>query len=387
MQSHLASAHEAELDPLQRMLSTRQRELVDKQRNDLRGLGNKAWAAGAVGLLACCLYAAQFGTFSAFAQVLSLGVLLAGSAALASTLLGFLFGVPRALSASADSRAPEGSRAESSPNGAATERAASTNLEQISDWLSKILVGVALTRLHELPAALRTFSAWLGASMPVAQAGPFALGLIGYASVLGFLFGYVWTRVVLSPMFRQADEALRKAVVELSIAERSASKALARAASVEHSAGELLGRAREDAAELVSIAKQRAEQLEGVLQRMLERLYEPLERQGYAQTIRIADEYVEREGEPANFLFWLHYAAAQGQRATQEPEAYDDARLEALEAARKVLRQNQELGRYWLSLLWHPEHPQRTLGEDDLQVFFDDPEFKALLGNEPHLNE
>lgn len=384
MQSHLAGAHEAELDPLQRMLSTRQRELVDKQRSDLRGLGNKAWAAGTVGMLACALYAAQFGSFAAFAQVLSLGVLLSGSAALVGTLLGFLFGVPRALSA--DARASAGARDESSRS-AATNHAVSTNLEQISDWLSKILVGVALTRLDELPAALRTFSAWLGASMPVAQAGPFALGLIGYASVLGFLFGYVWTRVVLSPMFRHADEALRKAVVELSMAERSASKALARAAGVEHSAGQLLERARGDAAQLVTMAKQRAEQLEGVLQKMLERLYEPLERQGYAETIRLADDYVAREGDPENFLFWLHYAAAQGQRATQEPEAYDDARLEALEAARKVLRQNQELGRYWLSLLWHPEHPQRTLGEDDLQVFFDDPEFKALLGNEPHLNE
>lgn len=385
MQSHLASAHEAELDPRQRLLSTRQRELVDKQRSDLRGLGNKAWAAGGVGLLACGLYAAQFGTFPAFAQVLSLGVLLAGSAALVGTLLGFLFGVPRALSA--DARTSERSRDASAPNVPTSDAAVSTNLEQISDWLSKILVGVALTRLHELPAALRTFSVWLGSSMPVAQAGQFALGVIGYAAVLGFLFGYVWTRVVLSPMFRGADEALRKAVFELSIAERSASTAVARAAGVEHSAGELLQRARQDAAQLVAAAKARAEQLEGVLQRMLERLYEPLERQGYAQTIRIADEYVAQEGEPESFLFWLHYAAAQGQRATQEPDAFDDARLEALEAARKVLRQNQELGRYWLSLLWHPEHPQRTLGEDDLQVFFDDPEFKALLGDEPHLNE
>src|ERR1700730_13401118 len=50
--------------------------------------------------------------------------------------VGFLFGVPRVGSTPASTRI-------------------NTNLEQISDWLTKILVGVGLTQLHKLPTALR----------------------------------------------------------------------------------------------------------------------------------------------------------------------------------------------------------------------------------------
>ncbi|WP_437290632.1 hypothetical protein [Sorangium sp. So ce406] len=366
-------------------LAARERELLARDGSDLQGLRTKVRASVALGVLGLALYAAHFGSWKTFAEAFAAGILVTGAAALVGILLGFLFGIPRTLvdeGGSSSARTGPSAR----PDGVVAVYSPNTNLEQISDWLSKILVGVGLTQLNDIPSALVRFSVWLGSGMPEhPEAGKFALGAIAYASVFGFLYGYIWTRVVLSPMFRRADEHLRKAMVRLAIAERSVNQAIAEAAVVERSATETFERAQARAEQVLLQAKQRAEQLEGTLKRMLDRLYDPPELMGYADTIRIAEEHIAREGEPDNFLFWLRYAAAQGQRAAREPRVYEEAKRCALEAARKVLGQSPEMGRYWLSLLWHPEHPQRTPGEDDLQVFFDEPEFKALIGSEPYI--
>ncbi|WP_437666063.1 hypothetical protein [Sorangium sp. So ce1182] len=376
-----------ELNALRETLAARERELAVKDGGDMQGLRTKVRASVALGILGLALYAAHFGSWQTFAEAFAAGILVTGAAALVGILLGFLFGIPRTLVDEGGApQARTGAAATGRVDGVVAVYSPNTNLEQISDWLSKILVGVGLTQLNDIPSALVRFSVWLGSGMPQhPEAGKFALGAIAYASVFGFLYGYIWTRVVLSPMFRRADEHLRKAMVRLAIAERSASKAIADAAVAERSATETFERAQVRAEQVLLQAKQRAEQLEDALKRMLDRLYDPPERMGYADAIRIAEEYIAREGEPDNFLFWLRYAAAQGQRAAREPRVYEEAKRCALEAARKVLSQSQEMGRYWLSLLWHPEHPQRTPGEDDLEVFFDEPEFKALIGDEPYI--
>jgi hypothetical protein len=78
-------------------------------------------------------------------SVLAVALLVAGAAFLGGALLGFLFGIPRSLAVEAT---PAGTTAEPVEAG---QRAAlyrsNTNLEQISDWLTKILVGVGLVEL------------------------------------------------------------------------------------------------------------------------------------------------------------------------------------------------------------------------------------------------
>src|SRR5262249_61299843 len=76
-------------------------------------------------------------------------VMLSGAAALTGGLLGFLFGVPR-------SPAPQEGMSEGAPppHGRKLYRA-NTNLEQISDWLTKILVGVGLTQIAAIGDAGR----------------------------------------------------------------------------------------------------------------------------------------------------------------------------------------------------------------------------------------
>ncbi len=61
----------------------------------------------------------------------------------AALLFGFLFGIPKSVSESA---------ASGNKVAAETQLAVNTNLEQISDWLTKIIVGVGLVELKVLPS-------------------------------------------------------------------------------------------------------------------------------------------------------------------------------------------------------------------------------------------
>jgi hypothetical protein len=103
--------------------------------------------------------------------------------------------------------------------------AGNTNLEQISDWLTKILVGVGLTQLGNIGEAA---SAWAGFVGPALGGGPagevVSLALTGYYLAAGFLLGYVWTRTYLPGVFRWAErERFAKA---LEVAESAASEAI-----------------------------------------------------------------------------------------------------------------------------------------------------------------
>jgi hypothetical protein len=83
-----------------------------------------------------------------------------------------------------------------------------TNLEQISDWLTKILVGVSLTQIAEIRDGLVSLTAFAAQGLgPQSQGQVFAFALLSYSAVLGFLFGYLWTRLFLAGALRVADQA------------------------------------------------------------------------------------------------------------------------------------------------------------------------------------
>lgn len=74
---------------------------------------------------------------------------------------------------------------------------ANTNLEDVSDWLTKIIVGIGIA---QFPAVVLFFRG-IGDSIGEALGGAKTDEVIGLASVLyglvcGFLYYYVWTRLV-----------------------------------------------------------------------------------------------------------------------------------------------------------------------------------------------
>jgi hypothetical protein len=136
----------------------------------------------------------------------------AGSISLASgglgALLGFLFGLPRSL--------PETSDRNRGLHGYLDN----TNLLDVSDWLTKIIVGLSLVQIGKLPWAVgqlgRTLAPALGYSSDgryactTAVTSQGAISAIGVtmcltAVVFAFMIGYLWARVTFTRFLRDSD--------------------------------------------------------------------------------------------------------------------------------------------------------------------------------------
>ncbi len=172
---------------------------MSMQRTDSESYSEKALLTLAVimliGVLGILAYAAHsWSATHPFLTIIGIGMLVAGAAVLGGGLLGFLFGIPRA-----DLREEEG-------EGKGVVYRANTNLEQISDWLTKILVGVGLTQLTSIPDRLQQIANYIASGLGGSDSSRiFAMAVMVYFVVCGFLFGYLWTRLFLAGALRQAD--------------------------------------------------------------------------------------------------------------------------------------------------------------------------------------
>ena len=79
-----------------------------------------------------------------------------------------------------------------------------TNLEQISDWLTKIIVGVGLVQLSTLPGKLRALAGYFATAFGAEAVAPsVVLAIQGYFGIFGFLLGYLWARLYLMKEFSE----------------------------------------------------------------------------------------------------------------------------------------------------------------------------------------
>jgi hypothetical protein len=188
-----------------------------QRRPSLRGLGSlTGWlgmlALGIPILGAIWIFVYAFTTPGSHGSYLGVGMLTAIAALLSGCLIGFLFGIPRVVSSGQV-------RLGSSSSGYAP----SSNLSEVSDWLTKLLLGaglVQLTRLgvpignliNHIAGALYTTTAYEGAAKVAA-----GTILIGYVAI-GLLDGYVvttmWYQKKLSQQSLGSDETEERAVLE-----------------------------------------------------------------------------------------------------------------------------------------------------------------------------
>jgi len=87
-------------------------------------------------------------------------------------------------------------------------------LEQVSDWLTKIFVGVGLVEFDQIQAKLwetsgRIASGIAGRSDLADGAQVFAASTLTYFAVCGFVFGFLWARLYLLRWFNAADDVRR----------------------------------------------------------------------------------------------------------------------------------------------------------------------------------
>jgi hypothetical protein len=160
------------------------------------------------------LFAQPLSTPAARSSILSVTIMLAAAATAVGALFGFLFGIPR-------SAQEANSPATVTTPGAAEEQTAyergayevNTNLEQISDWLTKILIGVGLIQLGNLAGPLgrlvNSIAAGFG-GRPIDRL--MVAGILVFFTVFGFLASYLLTRLLLRRAFTLADLS---AVVEV----------------------------------------------------------------------------------------------------------------------------------------------------------------------------
>jgi hypothetical protein len=158
-----------------------------------------------------------------------LGLMLSLAALIVGVLIGFLFGVPRAVAApesdpgsggqagtrhGADQLANQPTSPPSSPPGTDNAAAggpvpvppnplgfqANTNLTQISDWLTKTIVGVGLVESREGLKWFENTAVNLGNGLMIGStSGPVVAGsIMVFFSVSGFLCGYNLTQLFLA---------------------------------------------------------------------------------------------------------------------------------------------------------------------------------------------
>jgi hypothetical protein len=109
-------------------------------------------------------------------------VLIAGASFAAGGLVGLLFGIPRAVA----------------------QGSANTNLEQASDWLTKVLLGAGLTQLGQIGPRLADLGGYLGPAVGGGTgAQQFAVLLVVAYVLGGFFLAYVEARQRLPLAFRQ----------------------------------------------------------------------------------------------------------------------------------------------------------------------------------------
>ncbi len=189
-----------------------------------------------LGCVVIIAFAARSSSSGELFRMASVGLMAGGAALLAGGLLGFLFGVPytrggngAGISKTRDDSSAPNSDQPAAPrpkwvrddDGALAYRP-NTSLEQIIDWLTKIIVGVSLVEFRPILGKLKSAATFVGNVLDGSQqAYAFASTIFIYFGVSGFVFGFLWARLYLPQWFSEADK-IRKLAKKVSQLEADA---------------------------------------------------------------------------------------------------------------------------------------------------------------------
>lgn len=349
-------------------------------------------------------------------HVFGIALMLIGAAGVLGGLMGFLFGIPRtedarrgqettvrsqtaAAADQADDVAAGGTVVTSRFVPAASSTlGVNTNLEQISDWLTKILVGVGLTQLSQIPTLLGNtatyFADAFGSSIEQRGLTQISAVLILYGFVSGFLGGYLLTRMFLPGAFDRAQELLARRISDLESGVRERESLIQRSSAELDQVRATLAETEERAREAETLAGERAAEIEkrnavrATEAEIYDALYDTAKR-GFERAIEKGERLVRELGPQTRATLWAYLAAAYGQAYVaalgrsdlDEPSRTDLAngyRRRALDAVRNALAKDGS----WkpvLATMWNPQIPNKG-GEDDLECFYGDEDFRKLLG-------
>jgi hypothetical protein len=347
------------------------------QEKNLRdtGQGLVVWATCSIVLIIVYALAFSSGGITNVLSIISHGTMIAVAFGGVGSLVGFLFGIPRTLQSAAPSPASSADGKDQTKSGDASgyHQSVNTNLEQISDWLTKILVGVGLTQLEQIPQKLKNMAAYFQSGLE--GNASITLVIILNAMVFGFFAGYLLTRLFLAGAFGKADrdEASLKRREQFAQGLTEAGAYSKAVSTLETTLADVGPSTPKDVKKSI---------YESLLYNYLY-VDPPI---GFQKAIEYGRAYNEQEPANSSARIWANLAAAYGQQYKWEldhdkrQEVLDTARKNALDAIAKALSIEPKMKNF-LRSLWDPTDPMKERSqEDDLEVFFNDPEFQKLLG-------
>jgi hypothetical protein len=178
-------------------------------RRDVNGMAKLLLPFALVGVVAML---AQAWSCERRIYAFSVSLAVAVAAVGVGALLGFIFGVPRVFRG-ADKPATQAEQNSGSTPLAAIDSGAqpsrgyvgNSNLEEISDWLAKLLIGAGFAEMKTLVGYVGELARVVAREFG-AEAGPaYASALIVTYLVLGFFLSYLFARRVLPLIFLRAD--------------------------------------------------------------------------------------------------------------------------------------------------------------------------------------
>jgi len=164
-----------------------------------RSIGIALLVASLIGLVGLIGYAASVPHFGS--RLFFIGLLLAVATFVSGSFVGILFGMPKR------------NNAEDSTNAYTLNN----SLVEISDWLTKIIVGLGLVNLKQLPGQLMSIGEFVNLSIGGKGQGinVFVNSIVVYFGVLGIYIGYNYMRLVLSQKYKRADDAMQEILNKL----------------------------------------------------------------------------------------------------------------------------------------------------------------------------
>lgn len=175
-----------------------------------RALEKLFWCV-AIGMLAMISIAtrSEYWQNGVVAKAIGYGILVAGASFISGVLFGYLFG----LQPTDNSKKSADQSSFPRPQ---------TNLVEIADWLTKIILGAGLVQLTRLPKPIWEFATRMSVGVAVNSASldetpnpAIALAIMGFFSTCGLLYGYLWTRYEEAVTFYGAADATAAALVSL----------------------------------------------------------------------------------------------------------------------------------------------------------------------------
>lgn len=373
-------------------------------KRDLQRIRNVLLPFLAASGLGIFLYVVATTQVSSALSGLGYSLAVAAAAMAFGTLMGFLFGIPKMLqgtgapatAAAGGGQGPAAGATLAATPGSVTDN---TNLEQISDWLTKLLIGASLTQLGKIAELVGTIAEALAKDVLPASRGakPFFAAVVVFWSIAGFFVGYLLTRRVLPLMWHNATHWLFGDEMRAEIDGVFRARSQGKDAKITDAVRDLSRARIEDVPDTELTTWGRAQLLQDDYVDALSAFEKVLARspddRDAAEGLMFAALYLSpprgfektlAEGERISnrtAAMRVYLAAAYGQKyrwllsvgARPETDQLKDVRRRALEEAKGALDADPTWKEAIAGML------TATEGDDDLSAFRDDPDFKNLV--------